>query len=118
MTKKVIWERIKLFFKNNWLKVVIAVLVFAALTTFLIPRFSKINTKIIDTVNKAQDKIQDNKIEQIKSEIKFEITKNIIEEKKQEKLKELDKIINNKKISPSERNERLNDFHASIKRFK
>lgn len=110
-------DEIKSFFKKNILYIIIAILVIGYFFTFLIPMFSNINTKIVDEISKTENKIEDIKSKEIEQKAKFEVQNKVIEEKKEQKLKELDNIVQDTSISKKERNKKLNDFHKSIKKF-
>lgn len=119
--QKIILEKIKTFFKNNYLYIVIGIIFF---WMFLKKSFKK-NEKAQETIDKSKEQIhtsleeiQGNNTAVIKAEIEYEIKNNVIEKEHDEIRQQVDEIVNNVNLSKFEKNRKLNELHNQIKRRK
>ena len=119
--KKIILEKIKAFFKKNYLYVVIGIIF---LWIYLTTSFKK-NEKAQKTINKSREQINSS-IEQIhisdiavtKAEIEYEIKNNQIKENHDAIRQEVEQIVSDVNLTKFEQNRKLNELHNQIKKRK
>jgi hypothetical protein len=119
--KKIIFQKIKAFFKKNYLYISIGFILF---WMYIRTSFRK-NEKAQETIDKSKEQIYSS-VEEInnsnisikKAEIEYEIKNNEIKENHDAIRQEVEQIVSDVNLTKFEQNRKLNELHNQIKKHK